>query len=710
MYLPFFNQLSSREARTNRYRTVISDMQAKGICNYLAIFKALLQDYVNYNKTIFFVNHADFCMDLITEINGEGYGLALMADGVKLEKRKLYFKKVGNTFEYTIIDTSNKAQNGIICASDLDDDIVDDELRASFINGNLSVEQLRNFWPLIVDVTRRRGHAKLLKIGIGEFIQKITEYIASRKQLKQYDESCDFQIMIDIFLTELEKPLIISGTTLQQKYIKFAQNFRSYEHWEVLKALEYLAEINQEFHLKCLMVERLVVPILCEPLIPGLQEDVMGFILPKFLPLADNLTEQLVQIMLLKLKGLPANYEMNWTFYACLAKLSPTHVDVQQTLISYCPTGHKTNVKILIGLLPYIKVDNLKNAAIHILVKSLNYSEECDQDLINALVNLLTNVDDKNMAIVILKDILNLKNVDAVYRFFFTKPLTIKLGCAYLRAQGQNEEEIQKALLSRPGISGWSMNDAEVDCVLAVLTGFKNFDHPAYRIGFQNFHDSASRTKSELEYLEREISSANNSEHYLVLLQEYPDFVAIYKQELIDIIKTIAISMLKEQKKNTNIAIKTLRQLAKSDVRLQQAISDQILALPDPVLISCLGKPGIYRADEFLPAEYTLTNTNNLNRIFDLLLPFLAADEDFYQQVYIFQNINYYIEKLSSEQLQQVLTKIKTKYPEENLRSDFCQILLANIERKLVIEFVNSAESYPGLIPAAPRNLFTRYL
>lgn len=172
----------------------------------------------------------------------------------------------------------------------------------------------------------------------------------------------------------------------------------------------------------------------------------------------------------------------------------------------------------------HFKDTTLKKEAVNLSVSLFVTPENIEPELINALVNLLGKNEYKDIVIESLEKVLQVNIKTCFELIFLIDPMSIKLGCAYLRVKGLSENAI-KERISRPLELHWQTL-TYTDCIISILVEFNNISCPTYG------------SKAVLNKIKDDINAdfirAGDGEGFcnLNLLQEYPAAMMYYIDKL----------------------------------------------------------------------------------------------------------------------------------------------------------------------------------
>ncbi len=534
-------------------------------------------------------------------------------------------------------------------------------------------------------------------LTISQILQNVNEYIASRKQANQYEMTSDFQIMLDTFLKEYETPVIIPCKPLQQKYVKIIQNYKRHNASEVITALEYLAEIELETDFKYHMIKQLILPILLDQGQRDVRTEIFEHILLKFLPLSKDLLQVLMPIYkkTIRESGIVAHFK-----FINIPLLFPEDFEFQKIMVDFCNTfpPHLDVARMILQLLPNISDKKLKENAIQCLINSLGGDGSHDKHItVNTLVDLLSGSDDdiKNYIVVKLEEIFYISDDDQVRNKLLRNPSFPKLGCAYFHAKGKSENDINKILIGPQPLLMYPCT--LTDCVIGILTGYKNFTNPV-----TGAKDVFCMLESRLRYNNKFFGAR---EQIFQLIEQYPE---IYKYSKKEIVETLKRNVIADDEKNLSFrSLKTLIIIAKNDSTFQSNIHQFLLDMPESLLQEIVRSKSAAQLKAILPAEILMTNERTFNLVFDCLLPLLDVNQKKVLHYNINNTLVYYTKSLTTVQLEALRRKIQTLYKDPGERSDYCQILLSNIERRLLIQLARSREKneYMSLLPIELRDV-----
>lgn len=651
---------------TTTYRQYIANLKSRGIHDYIEIIKNLLDFYISSKQSSIY-NHVAYCEILKTLICANGYRPVLSWQQDEIEQISsdpilipnppppIYIKVDQDSLVYKVTDPAGKVQTDKILLSEL----------PHFKPEIKSIIDLLTVLPIIMQVTAQRGHTTKSKFGIIEIIREVRRFINAVNSIHcvSFDNNDDFQILFNEFMSEYNKSSLIFSTALPDKFINIAQHFENYKEHEVAHALSCLSALIQDPAAKRGIVERLILPILERQDLVLLRRTIES-VLYQFLPLDNDMCNRLG---LLNLDSYPV--------FEHFAKVSPTNPESQRAIVGYF-TKLINNaylpipLTVLVEIYPYITDENLKKSAENIIFQ---FKRSPHSKTINALISRLADTNSKDWVIKLIEN--DARTLDKLFHY----PISIKLGCAYLRTKGFTETDIKAKLSTYIG-KVRALNEGESDfdkfnakwtaekkdCVLTALVGF---------------HENEAAVK--LNYWNEIKKNVNGILfEYIGFIAEYPEFAVVYGQELIDgIIIVHKLDPLTEFRSfdagehARKLACIALRNIAKNNPELQLRVTDCIIKeLP--------GRLDLIPLDELIPPEHYLTDPQRFNALFDKLIHSIGPTTDIRIHHDVYDLICHFVNKLPLDQFNQFNEKIKSAYPTESSRTDWCLILMTFIEQR----------------------------
>lgn len=170
---------------------------------------------------------------LLNELNQylRGYDLALMSDGIQINKNRLYVRMEGDGLHYTVMAPNNEVKEDVIPLKELKENLGENDHRQ--LTENFTLQNLQPYLSKILQITSKRGHTHLrLGLQLSEVNLNVIVRLIEIHEAKLYP--CLVEKSFLIALNNLVECLYLSVLNnkkrLPQKCIDFLGNIlRQYE-------------------------------------------------------------------------------------------------------------------------------------------------------------------------------------------------------------------------------------------------------------------------------------------------------------------------------------------------------------------------------------------------------------------------------------------------------------------------------------------------